>query len=53
MEQRRVRITAGDVEVMGVLSDTGTADLVWEALPIQASSSTWGDEIYFPTSIEA
>ena len=53
MHERRIRITAGDVEVGGLLNDTGTADLVWDALPITASGSTWGDEIYFRTEIVA
>ncbi len=49
MSQRIIRITAGGVEVTAALSDTPTADLVWDALPITASGSTWGDEIYFRT----
>ena len=51
--QRRIKITAGDVQVAAVLGSGATADLVWDALPIEASASTWGDEIYFRTSIEA
>ncbi len=51
--QRRIKIRAGDVQVDAVLEAGATADLVWDALPIQASASTWGDEIYFRTSIEA
>ena len=47
--QRRIKITAGDVQVAAVLGPGATADLVWEALPIEASASTWGDEIYFRT----
>ena len=43
--QRRIKITAGDVQVAAVLGPGATADLVWEALPIEASASTWGDEI--------
>ena len=35
------------------LYDTQTADLVWGALPITASGSTWGDEIYFRTPVSA
>ena len=53
MEERRIKITAGEVEVSAVLHSTGTADLVWSSLPIEASGSTWGDEIYFRTPIEA
>ena len=53
MEERRVRITAGDVQLTATLDSSRTASLVWDALPITASGSTWGDEIYFRTEIEA
>ncbi len=53
MGQRRIRITVGGVEVMAALDASRTSDLVWEALPVTASCSTWGDEIYFRTDIEA
>lgn len=54
MAERTINITAGGVEVTAELYDTPTADLVWDALPITASGSTWGDEIYFrtPVSVE-
>ena len=44
---KSIRITAGDVQLEAQLNDTKTAQTVWEALPIQARGSTWGDEIYF------
>ncbi len=44
---RRIRITAGDVSAEATLHDNATADAIWEALPIEARGSTWGDEIYF------
>jgi hypothetical protein len=53
MQQRRVRITAGGVQVTAALNNSHTADLVWSALPVSASGSTWGDEVYFRTSIKA
>ena len=53
MEERRVKITVGDIEVTATLNDSSTADLVWASLPIEAPGSTWGDEIYFRSSIEA
>ena len=53
MEQRRIKVTAGDVSVIATLDSSRTADLVWEALPITASGSTWGDEIYFRTEVQA
>lgn len=53
MAERTINITAGGVEVTAELNDTPTADLVWDALPISASGSTWGDEIYFRTPVSA
>lgn len=47
MEGRRIRITAGDVQVTAALNDSATAAQVWDALPFEASCSVWGDEIYF------
>ena len=50
---RKVRITAGDVAVTATLNGSATADKVWQALPIRARASTWGDEIYFSTPVSA
>ncbi len=47
MGARTIRITAGDVAATATLDGSKTADAIWEALPIQAKASTWGDEIYF------
>ncbi len=53
MPERRIKIKAGDVQVTVLLNDCETADLVWNELPIRASGSTWGDEIYFRTDLTA
>ena len=47
VSERQIKITAGPVVVNAALSDTATAAMIWEALPIEASANTWGDEIYF------
>ncbi len=52
MEGRRITITAGDQQISAVLNGSGTSDLVWDALPIRASASIWGDEIYFRIPVE-
>jgi hypothetical protein len=48
---RLVDIAAGAVTVTAELNDTETAKAVWEGLPIQGIASTWGEEIYFSTSL--
>lgn len=53
MEGRKISISAGDVSVTAALNDSSTADLLWEALPLEASANTWGDEIYFRITVQA
>jgi hypothetical protein len=44
---RRITIVAGKLVAFAGLNETKTADAVWDALPIEARASTWGDEIFF------
>ena len=53
MVERRISVTAGDVSVTATLIDSGTAGLLWDALPLEAPASTWGDEIYFRIAVQA
>lgn len=50
---RSIRIIAGDVTAGAELNDSPTASAIWDALPIEAKVSTWGDEIYFDAGISA
>lgn len=45
--EKRIKILVGDLKVEAELNDSKTAQLIWEALPIEAKGNTWGEEIYF------
>ena len=51
MGARTIRITAGEVAATAALDGSRTADAIWNALPIEAKASTWGDEIYFDIGV--
>lgn len=53
MGNRKIRVTAGDVSVTAGLNESRTADLLWDALPLEGSANTWGDEIYFRIAVQA
>ena len=49
---KRIKISTGSVEAYAQLNDTKTAEAIWNALPINARGSTWGDEIYFSIPVD-
>jgi hypothetical protein len=51
---KKILIRAGAIEAEAELNDTGTAQAIWETLPIKGRVNLWGDEIYFsiPLSLE-
>ena len=44
---KKLKIITAKVQMEAELNNSKTAGLIWEALPITAKVSTWGDEIYF------
>ena len=52
-EKKSIKITAGSVSIHAELTNTKTADAIWNALPIEAQCSRWGDEIYFSIPVRA
>jgi hypothetical protein len=50
--KRQIRITAGPVSALAELNTTKTAEAIWQALPLKAKASTWGDEIYFAIPVK-
>ncbi len=50
---RKIRITAGDVQAEAGLWESPTAGLLWDALPLTGRANLWGEEIYFEIPIDA
>ena len=44
---RTITISTGDITLSAELDESGTAQKIWEALPIVGRVNTWGEEIYF------
>ncbi len=49
----QIVITAGPVTMTAELNDSATAQQIWDALPIEGTVRTWGDEIYFEIPVYA
>ena len=47
MAVKKITITTEDLKVDASLNNSETAQKIWDALPIEGSVNTWGDEIYF------
>jgi hypothetical protein len=48
----KINITIGPLTMEAELNDTPTAVSISDALPLTASFSTWGDEIYFSLPVD-
>ena len=49
--EKKIRILIGDLKVEAELNGLKTAQLIWEALPIEGKANLWGEEIYFPIPV--
>ena len=47
MFNEKIIITVDNVKISAQLNDNKTAQNIWDALPIEGSVNTWGNEIYF------
>jgi hypothetical protein len=43
----KVQIACGDFQIRARLRDTPTARAIIQALPLESTAQTWGDEVYF------
>lgn len=49
--QKKCKICIKNHEIIIELKNTRTAELIWKNLPMTSEVNTWGEEIYFYTSI--
>jgi hypothetical protein len=49
----KIRLSTGDVSLVGELNDSPTAQKIWDALPVEGAAKTWGEEIYFEVPVDA
>jgi hypothetical protein len=49
---KKIRILVSDLQVEAELNDSKTAQLVWNALPIEAKTNLWGEEIYYAIPVK-
>tara|TARA_B100000524_G_C23588689_1_gene348142 strand:- start:297 stop:674 length:378 start_codon:yes stop_codon:yes gene_type:complete len=50
---KKCKIQVKDFQMIVTLRKTITAEEIWKALPIKSVVNTWGDEVYFFTSVNA
>jgi uncharacterized protein len=50
---KKIMVITEAVQMEAELNDSKAAALIWAALPISATASTWGDEIYFAIPVKA
>jgi hypothetical protein len=49
---KKMMIRVGQIQVEAELNNTKTAEVIWEALPIEGRANLWGDEIYFAIPVK-
>lgn len=52
MATGKIMITVEDLKMYAELNNNETAKKIWEALPVEGSVNTWGDEIYFSIPVK-
>lgn len=50
---RKIQITIGNLSMEAELTESESANALWEALPIRGAANVWGEEIYFSIPVDA
>lgn len=53
MQNNRIKITVGNIDIRAITRNTPTAHAVIKALPIRSKANTWGQEVYFPVAVDS
>ena len=49
---KKIRILVSELKVEAELNESKTAQMIWEALPVEAKAALWGEEIYFAVPVK-
>jgi hypothetical protein len=49
---KTIRVLVYELKVEAELNESKTSQLIWEALPIDAKTNLWGEEIYFTIPVK-
>jgi hypothetical protein len=49
---QKIRIIVDDISAEAELSGSKTSEAIWDALPIENTVNTWGEEIYFEIPVK-
>ena len=52
MPERKIIISTEKLRMEAILTEGGSADMLWNALPLTGRANTWGDEIYFNVNLQ-
>jgi hypothetical protein len=50
---QKIRIIVDDISAEAELSGSKTSEAIWDALPIENTVNTWGEEIYFEIPVKS
>ncbi len=50
---KKIRIIVDDISAVAELSGSKTSEAIWDALPIENTVNTWGEEIYFEIPVKS
>ncbi len=50
---KKIRIIVDDISAAAELSGSKTSEAIWDALPIENTVNTWGEEIYFEIPVKS